>query len=103
MKKPNEPYEVETDGNGLNTDLSPLLIEAALDMPVRPSTFERPVLVDDEEDQHIERRTTECVRCEADNVVIWPDTTAERVGHLTREHGYRMDGRRYDNANAMVA
>ena len=106
MKKPNEPYVLETDDEGLNTDLAPALVHAARTMTVYLSKFERPVRAHTEEDDkpfRIESRTTECVRCGADGMIIWPDTLDQRIGHLTRDHGYRMDGHRYDNENAMVA
>lgn len=107
MKKPDEPYCLETDEEGLNTDLAPGLVDAARTMTVYLSKFERPVRVDtpesDDQAFRIESRTTECVRCGADGVIIWPDTLDQRIGHLTRDHGYRMDGHRYDNENAMVA
>jgi hypothetical protein len=107
VKKPNEPYELELDEDGMNTDLAPALIDAARALPTYPSEFDRPVKVDEEDKEgdmpfRIVHRSTACTRCAEDNVVIWPDTLDQRVGHLTREHGYRMDGHRYDNANALV-
>lgn len=106
MKDPNQPYEYEVDGDGLNTDLAPTLIETARALGVHASVFDRPVRVETPEDEdqpfRIERRETPCVRCVDDDVVIWPDNVVERIGHLTREHGYRMDGHRYDNANQVM-
>lgn len=103
MKNPDEPYRIDLDGDGLNDDLAPALVAAARDLVVVPSTFQQPFLVDGEHGQKIIRRITECVRCLEDNVIVHPDTISERVGHLTRFHGYRMDGHQYDNDNHQVA
>lgn len=106
MKPHNKPYDIETDPDGLNTDLAPALVDAANALTVYPSLFARPVRVETEEDDQpfrIERRETECMRCEADDVVIWPDNVVERVGHLCRDHGYRMDGHCYSNDNRVMA
>lgn len=97
MKKPNQPYEIQTDLEGLNTDLAPELVDRARELPVYPSSFNKPVRVDDEGADggyRIEHRHTLAIRCQHDDMLIWPDTLAQRVGHLTRDHGYRMDGRR---------
>lgn len=97
MKKPNQPYEIETDLEGLNTDLAPELVDRARELPVYPSSFEKPVRIDDEHADggfRIEHRHTVSIRCLQCDMLIWPDTLANRVGHLTRDHGYRMDGRR---------
>jgi hypothetical protein len=33
---------------------------------------------------------------------IWPDTVQGRLTHLLQSHGYRMDGKSYDNNNRPV-
>lgn len=107
MKDPNEPYDIQTDDEGLNTDLAPSLVDAARTLGVHDSSFARPVRVETPEDEEqpfrIERRDTPCVRCDQDDVVIWPDNVVERIAHLTRDHGYRMDGHCYSNANEVMA
>jgi hypothetical protein len=99
VKKPNQPYEIETDLEGLNTDLAPELVRRARELPLYASSFEKPTRVEDDsiEGFHIEHRTTPALRCLHDDMLIWPDTIAARCGHLCRDHGYRMDGRRPDD------
>lgn len=103
MTRPGQAYEIETDVHGINMDVDTSLVIKADELPVYPCTFERPVRVDDDSPEgfHIGHRTTEAVRCEHDDMLIWPDTTANRVGHLTRDHGYRMDGRRPEDEGCL--
>lgn len=101
-----KPYEITADGTGVNIDIADELYILAANLPVYKSSFARPFQVetpDEETPFRIERHSEECIRCADDDMVIWPDTPAKRIGHLTRDHGYRMNGLRYTNDNTVVA
>lgn len=93
MKNPNGPYVIELDADGLNTDLAPGLVAAARAWPTYRGTNEAGEFAD---------RWGPIIRCGQCDGRIHPDDLAARVGHLTGSHGYRMDGRRFDNANQEV-
>lgn len=101
------PYEITVAADGLNADLAPELVEAARALPVYLSSLRFPVQGPAPDGSKlpfaVRHREVSCVRCVVDDVVISPDNLAERVGHLCRDHGYRMDGRRYTDRNEAVA
>jgi hypothetical protein len=106
MKSPFEPYTIETDFLGLNTDLADELVAAAMRLELYPSTFEATVRVESDLPDvgfTLEHRTTPCHRHLGCDMVIWPDNLHGAVAHLTRDHGYRMDGHQYDNENQVIA
>jgi hypothetical protein len=41
-----------------------------------------------------------CVQCDG---MVFPEDVSGRLGHLLREHGYRMNGRRYDDQNREIS
>lgn len=41
-------------------------------------------------------------RCRQCRAMVFPEDFAGRLGHLLLEHGYRMNGRRYDGQNQEI-
>lgn len=41
-------------------------------------------------------------RCRQCDAMVYPEDFSGRLGHLLREHGYRMNGRRYDGRNREI-
>jgi hypothetical protein len=97
-------YEIHVDADGLNRDLHPDLVAAARMLLCYEST--RIAVTGQYPDQT--RVPVPALRCyECDGVLISPllypqMDMATKVGHLTLCHGYRMDGKRYDNQNNMI-
>jgi hypothetical protein len=98
------PYEIRVDEDGLNRDLHPDLVAAARQLLFYEST--RVAVSGQAPDQS--RTVVPALRCYGcDGVLIsqlpFPlMDLAAKVGHLTLLHGYRMDGKRYDNQNNMI-
>jgi hypothetical protein len=42
------------------------------------------------------------MRCRECDGMVFPEDFSGRLGHLLLEHGYRMNGHRYDNRNREV-
>lgn len=42
------------------------------------------------------------LRCSSCHEEIYPPDQTGRVGHLLRSHGYRMDGRQFDDQNRLI-
>lgn len=89
------PYEIRTTAEGVNQDIAPELVELARRLPVYDSTYTA------RQGRPPERVSIQapCRRCTECDCVIWPDDLIGRISHLTTMHGYRMNGRRYDNQN----
>jgi hypothetical protein len=43
-----------------------------------------------------------CLRCKKCHDVIMPEDQDGILGHLMMHHGWRMDGRRFDNRNVLL-
>jgi hypothetical protein len=92
------PYEIRLTPEGINQDVAPTLIELARNLPTYESTFmAKQGIPPDRVDVEVP-----CERCDLDDCVIWPDSLVGRVAHLTVMHGYRMNGKQYDNQNQEV-
>ena len=81
------------DADGLNTDLAPSLVARARTWATYRGTLADGRLFD---------QWGPVVRCRACDARILPHDLAGRVGHLTGSHGYRMDGRRFNDKNEEV-
>lgn len=86
--------ESNTESNdGLNWEISPMLVEKAGDWSLQRS------------DLHLSDRTIPCIRCGDCTGVICAGTDLKLedvVSHMLHEHGYRMDGRQFSNSNELV-
>lgn len=61
--------------------------------PIHPGLFDRAAELETVQ-------ANGATRCADDSALITPDLN-ERVAHLLHEHGWRMDGRRFDNRNVL--
>jgi hypothetical protein len=92
------PYEIHVTEEGINQDIAESLVELARHWPTYPSTYQA------KQGRPPERVSVAmpCRRCTACDCVVLPDDLAGRLAHLTSMHGYRMNGRRYDNENRLL-
>lgn len=72
------------------TEIHPGLVELAEAMEATPFTATDSL-----------GRPWACEKCPDCGGAIIPPGTDGRIGHLTLEHGWRLDGRRFDNANRL--
>ena len=83
--------------------IAPALVALAERWEVYPSSFDMvsATVVDGEIVKTV--TVTECERCKACDVALVPPADPQRVlRHLLAFHGYRMDGRQFDNANNLI-
>lgn len=73
------------------TEVHPLLVEKAEKLAAVPFTATDSL-----------GRPWACERCPDCDGAIIPPGTDGRLAHLMREHGWRMDGRRFDNRNQLL-
>lgn len=95
-------YEIELDGDGVNVDISPKLKELARELPTYPSTVVSRSFDVNAEDPEVVTVSVPCLRCVECDGMVFPENLSGRLAHLTLLHGYRMNGRRYDNENREV-
>lgn len=94
-----DPYVLTVGDDGVNTDIHPGLVARAAAWHCYPSTARSWVGTDRETRRQVDLY---CVRCSQCDGQILPADLAGRIAHLTLEHGYRMDGLRYDNHNEVI-
>ena len=78
----------------MSFDVSPRLMCLAKRLPVTYDLIERPAQLGGGQ-----MRAKRCSDCRE---VIYPPSTAGRLGHLMRSHGFRMDGRQFNGRNELI-
>lgn len=91
-------YDIRLTDEGVNQDIAESLVSLARTWPTSPSTYAAKQGIPPDR-YAVDVPCQRCVSCEG---VILPDDLAGRVAHLTLMHGYRMNGKRYDNQNQEV-
>lgn len=99
-----EPVRIGTGAPTRNYDIAPALLERARALPVEPGTTDRRYPVVDEQGAYeiVEEKDAPCIRCKECGDMIFPDDFQARLGHLFTHHGWRMNGKRYDNHNNVI-
>jgi hypothetical protein len=93
-----EAYEIRLTPEGINQDIAESLVNLARTWPTYLSEY---VARQGRPPERVEVEVP-CQRCLDCDCVIIPDDLAGRLAHLTVMHGYRMNGRRYDNQNQEI-
>jgi hypothetical protein len=91
-------YDIRMTPEGINQDIAESLVALARTWPTVESTYAAKQGIPPDR-YSVDVPCQRCVACEC---VIVPDDLVGRLAHLTSMHGYRMNGKRYDNQNQEV-